>query len=359
MQSFALMKKNKSTINDIARELSISPSTVSRALQNNPRISSKTISAVKKKAIDLNYYPNSIASALRKGRSMMIGVIIPTANRYFFGNILKEIENIASLNDYSVLIAQSNDNETTEKRMVENLLKARVDGILLSKSKATNNTEHYQRVIDRGLPLILFDRIEEEIDAHTVSVDDFKSAYIATEHLILQGYSRIAHFHGPLNVKIYNDRFKGYQQALKEYGIPFDPMITKESFDLSREDGRKMMNDILQNTRIDGLFAASDFAALGALHICQERNIKVPDQLGIVGFANEPFTTYIQPDLTTIDQNPGEMGKISAELFFQHLKASGGFKKKEIRIASKLIIRSSSNRHFNNQSKINVNDVRK
>jgi LacI family transcriptional regulator len=353
------MSKSKTTIHDIARELKVSPSTVSRALNNNPRISIKTIAAVKKTAIELNYYPNSIASALRSGRSMLLGVVIPTANRYFFGNILKSIENIASDNNYSVLIAQSNDDAATEIRMVENLMKARVDGILLSKAKSTKNTDHYQQVIDSGLPLILFDRVVEKIDAHTVTIDDFKSAYEATEHLITQGYSRIAHFHGPLNTKIYKDRFEGYKQALRDNEIDFDPILIKESFDLSREEGRRMMTELLQITNIDGLLAASDFAALGALHICQERHIRVPEEVGIVGYANEPFTTYIQPDLTTVDQNPEKIGKIGAELFFQHLTAINGFEKKTIQIDSTLIVRNSSNRNKYQLIKNNINDIRK
>lgn len=342
------MKKEKATIHDIARKLNITASTVSRALNDHPRISAETKKAVLKAAQKLNYQPNNIAAALRNGRSNIIGIIVPTADRTFFSSVVRGIEEIANKSRYHVMIAQTYDNFEKEVATVEALLSARVDGIIASHGKNTDNFDHFRKVRERGLPLILFDRSNDELEVSHVVIDDFLGAYKATEHLIQQGCKRIAHFTNTRKISIYKERFRGYREALLQHNIPLDESLVVES-DLQLEDGRNSMRTLLQSaTPPDGVFSASAFSAMGALQVLKEQGKRVPEDVAIVGFSNEPFTSFSEPALSTVDQHATRIGNAAAEIFLEEISADKQkFIPQKIVLKPELVIRQSSLRKKN------------
>lgn len=338
-----MINGKKITIWDIANKLNITASTVSRALSDSPRISAETKKAVLKMAKHLNYEPNQIASALRSGKSKLIGVIIPSADRAFFSSVVRGIEEIANTLEYRVIICQSYDDPNKEIETIGALISARVDGIFASTGKKTVNFGHYQKIIDKGIPLILFDRGSLDLKVSQVVIDDYQGAYNAVKHLIDQGCNRIAHFTTIIKISIYKDRLRGYLDALRDAGIPVLDELIIES-DLQLEDGRNSMELLLKlNERPDAVFSSSDFGAMGAMQVLKENNIKIPDQVALVGFSNEPFTSYTDPPLSSVDQMSLTMGKITAEAFFDELKTGkANFIPQKTVLSPQLIIRGSS-----------------
>ncbi len=234
------MKKEKATIHDIAEKLNITASTVSRALRGHPRISAETKKAVLKVAQKLNYQPNHIAAALRNGRSNIIGIIVPTADRSFFSSVIRGIEEIANASHYNVMICQTYDNYKKEVATVEALLNTRVDGIIASHGKETADFSHFLKAKERGIPVILFDRSNDDLEVSQVVIDDYLGAYKATEHLIQQDCKRIAHFTNTLHISIYKERLRGYHDALVNNGLEYDESMVVSS-NLQAEDGRNSM----------------------------------------------------------------------------------------------------------------------
>ncbi|WP_194777953.1 LacI family DNA-binding transcriptional regulator [Pararhodonellum marinum] len=338
-----MIKSGRITIHDIAEKLNITASTVSRALNDHPRISDLTKKAVHKMAKQLNYQPNHIASALRSGKSRLIGVIIPTANRAFFSSVVRGVEEIANSLDYKVIICQSYDDPEKEIETIDALLSARVDGIVASTGKQTFTFDHYQRIIDKKIPLILFDRGNQDLKVSQVVIDDYRGAYQAVKHLLDQGCKRIAHFTSVSKISIYTDRMRGYLDALRDANIPIDHKLIIEG-DLQLEDGRISMEKLLRlKVRPDAVFSSSDFGAMGAMQVLKEHKIKIPEEVALVGFSNEPFTAYTDPPLTSVDQMSITMGKITAEAFFDELKTDkSNFIPQKTVLAPELIIRGSS-----------------
>lgn len=337
------MKKEKSTIHDIARKLNITASTVSRALNDNPRISEATKKAVQKAAQKLNYQPNHIAAALRNGKSNIIGIIVPNVDRSFFSSVVRGIEEIANTARYNVMICQSYDSYEKEVANVNALLSARVDGIISSYAKDTKNFDHFLKAKARGMPIILFDRSNDELEVSHVVVDDFLGSFKATEHLIQQGCKRIAHFTNTLPISIYKDRFRGYREALIKHGLPFDEALVIKS-NLQLDDGRESMLQLLGLKQIpDGVFSASAFGILGALQVLKEKGISVPEQVALIGFSNEPYTSFTEPALSTVDQHSMRMGNAAAEIFLEEVSDDDKkFMVKKIVLKPELIIRQSS-----------------
>ncbi|KAA3437214.1 LacI family DNA-binding transcriptional regulator [Rufibacter hautae] len=339
-----MANKPKVTIHHIAEKLNITASTVSRALNDNPRISEVTKKAVLKAAKQLNYQPNNIAAALRNGKSYIIGIIVPTADRAFFASVVRGIEEIANKLNYKVIISQSYDNYEKEVQTIDALLSARVDGIIASIGKNTENFDHFKRTQEKGIPLVLFDRTTDALEVSQVMIDDYLGAYKVVEHLIQQGCRRIAHFTSPKKVSIFKERLRGYMDALRDYDVPFyEELVIKSNLQL--EDGRSGMEELLQLKEMpDAVFSASDYGAMGALQVLKERKIKVPQQVAIAGFGNEPFTSFSDPALTTVDQFSLTMGRITAELFFEHFKTAPDEKlvPQKTVLKPELIIRGSS-----------------
>ncbi len=337
------MTSKKVTIHDIAKKLDITASTVSRALNNNPRISETTKKAVLEAARSLNYQPNNLAAALRKGKSQLIGIIVPTINRSFFSSVIRGVEEVANKLDYRVIVSQSNENVENEIALLNALLNARVDGVLVSIGKNTEHFDHYKSLLKKGIPLVLFDRTTNEIGTSQVIIDDYLGGFQATEHLIKQGCTKIAHFTNVKLVNIYHERYRGYKNALEKYQIPFDDSLVYES-NMQLDDGRECTKKLLSTGKeFDAIFSASDYAAAGAMQVLKEHHIKIPEDIALAGFSNEPFTSFTDPPLTTVSQFPIEMGQVAAESFFEILNS----KKKKIIpqktvLQPELIIRASS-----------------
>lgn len=338
----------KVTLTDIARSLNITAATVSRALNNHPAIKESTKKIVREAAEKLQYQPNKIASSLRSGRSNIIGVIIPSAEINFFGSVIHGIEKIANENNYNVLIYQTNELYDYEKRGVQTFLQSQVDGVLASISKNTINLDHYSEIKNRGVPLILFDRAIDTLGVPSVVVDDYAGAFAATKHLIDQGCRRIAHIGGQQHVSIFNQRLKGYINALNVHGIPVnDDLIIYGK--LSIESGSECMKNLLSLSQIpDAVFAVEDFTALGAMQVIKASNKKIPDDIAIVGFANEPFGQYITPSLSTVNQQTVQMGEEAAKMFFECFINKDLYKcsPQKLVLVPELICRESSLKHF-------------
>ncbi len=337
------MAKERATIHDIARKLNITASTVSRALNDNPRISEETKKAVLKAARKLNYQPNMIAAALRNGRSNIIGIIVPTVDRTFFSSVVRGIEEIANQSKYNVMICQTYDDYDKEVETINALLNARVDGIIASHGKSTTDFSHFLKVKERGIPLILFDRSNDELQVSQVLIDDYLGAFRATGHLAQQGCKRIAHFTNTRKISIYKERLRGYKDALIANGLKYDPALVTES-NLQLEDGRNSMLQLLKLKQLpDAVFSASAYGAMGALQICNEKGIKVPQQVAIAGFSNEPFTSFTEPAITTVDQHSMRMGNAAAQIFLKEAASeSGSYVPQKVVLTPDLIIRGSS-----------------
>jgi LacI family transcriptional regulator len=336
---------SKTTILDIARELHITAATVSRALNDHPGIKESTKKMVKETAVKLNYQHNKIASSLRLGRSNIIGVIIPSAEINFFGSVVHGIERVANENNYTVLIYQSNELYEYEKRGVQTFLQSQVDGILASISKETINLDHYSEIKKRGIPLILFDRTNDSLGVSSVVVDDYAGAFEATRHLVEQGCRRIAHIGGQQHVNIFNLRLKGYIDALNVSNMPVDEDLIIYG-KVSIESGYACMNRLLANAKPpDAVFAVEDFTALGAIQAIKAANKKIPDDVAIIGFANEAFGEYLTPSLSTVNQQTVAMGEEAAKLFFEGFRKGKGLYYSNIRklvLEPEIICRASS-----------------
>jgi len=300
---------NKTTIQDIAKQLNLTSATISRALHNNPRISEQTRRLVFEAAKKLDYSRNKIASSLRSGKSHTIGVIIPSAQMNFFGSVVHGIQTRANTNGYSILLYQSEELPELEIKAIDAFLGARVDGILVSIAKGTTDFSHFEELKKKKIPLVFFDRTNGMLDVPSVIINDYKGAYSATEHLIKQGYKTIAHVSGQQHLKVFRDRLDGYKDALKHYGREIDDQYIYPG-NISIECGKKAVDYYLGLPQPpDAVFAVEDYTALGVIQRLKEKSIKIPEEFGIVGFANESFGEYITPALSTVDQQTVQMGQ--------------------------------------------------
>ncbi len=314
---------HKVTIADIARELNLTGATVSRALNNRKGTSEDTRRLVQEAAERLNYRRDRIAYSLRSGRTNIIGVIIPSAEINFFGSVVHGIENMANQHGYSVLIYQSNEQPEYEQKGIETFLSSRVDGILASIAKETTDFSHYLEIKERGVPLVFFDRANDSLNIPSVVIDDYKGAYFATEHLIRQGYKRIAHIAGQQHLKIFKDRLEGYKAALTAYGFAVEDELVYFG-NVSIEAGRQAIHHLLSLSKPpDAVFAVEDFTALGAVKELKDKKIEIPEAFGVVGFANESFDEHITPSLSSIDQQTVQMGKEAFKLLLELIEDKG------------------------------------
>lgn len=340
-----MKKKSNITIHDIAKILKVSPSTVSRALNDSNRISESTKKKVKELAKKLNYQPNIIATHLRTGKSKTIGVIVPHINRNFFSNIIGGIEVTASNSGFKVIIAQSRETLKKEIESINAFINARVDGILVSISVETNTVEHFNMVKRHGIPLLFFDRAPDNFEASKVIINDFMGSYNAVKHLIESGYKKIAHFAGPQQLSIYRNRLAGYLQALKDSYIEIDEKYIFYDT-IVFEKGYQACKEIFNSgLKIEAIFSASDISALGAIQCIKKLGYKIPDDIAIVGFANEPFDEILEPGLTSVEQHSFEIGKKVTELLIEEIMQPKGVREyKTIVLEPELIIRDSSRR---------------
>lgn len=317
------MKSSQVTIKDIARELGISPSTVSRALKDHPDISPETKRVVTELAEKLNYQPNSIALSLRHSKSNTIGVIIPQVVHWFFSTVISGIEDIAYGAGYSVIVSQSNESYEKEVMDTKALFNNRVDGILISMSKETTEYGHFESLYSRGIPMVFFDRVCPVLNTSKVVVNDYGAAYNATKHLIDQGYKKIAHLAGGKNLSIGKERLNGYKAALEENGLKYsDKYVAHENVVDDELNAKSLMSDLLKlPDPPDAVFANNDVSAIGAMMAVKEKGLKIPEEFGIMGFSNWRFTELTEPALSTVDQRGFEIGQEAARLLIKEIEA--------------------------------------
>jgi LacI family transcriptional regulator len=339
-----MAKGNKRiSIQDLAAELGLSVSTISRALNNAWDVSDATKAQVWALAEKLNYQPNSMAASLRSGRSNTLGVIVPHINGAFFPAVVHGIERLASKAGFNVMICQSSEEVDREKKHINALLKAQADGILVSMSSTTRDFEHFEQVRRKGTPLVFFDRIPDIPNVCGVVADDYRGAYQLVEHLIAQGCRRIAHLAGPQHLNITFNRHQAYHDALLAHGLPYDAQLVVPLSNSRESGGAAAMRQLLAGpVRPDAVFSAYDFAAAGALQVLEEHNIQVPQEMALAGFSNEPFTTMVRPRLTSVDQRGELMGEAAVQLLQQLLKRTDTFTGQRIVLKPRLMVRESS-----------------
>jgi LacI family transcriptional regulator len=335
------MKSSQVTIKDIARELGISPSTVSRALKDHPDISQETKRLVNELAKKYNYKPNAIALSLRNQRSNVIGVVIPEIVHYFFSSVISGIEEVANANGYSVMISQSNEDFNREVAACETFLNGIIDGVLISVSKETNDYTHFHRFEEEGIPIVFFDRSVDEIQADRVIIDDFDGAYQATEHLIVQGRRKIVHFAGPQNRLIGQNRLNGYLKAMRDNGVVIDErlIIPCDTFQSALVETQKLIESGL---KFDSIFTVNDFTAAGALKILLRNGYKVPDDIAVVGFGDDQTSLMVEPTLTTVNQPGFEIGKKAMEQLIRRITQTKPEPPVTELLKTQLIVRESS-----------------
>lgn len=336
--------KKKTTIYDIAKELNITVSTVSRALSNFPAISDATKKAVSETAKKLNYSPNKLASSLKSGKTNTIGVIVPSTEVHFFASIIHSIEHVLKNNGYRILLYQSNESVENEINGVKTLLEAQVDGIIASMSLETEDISHFSEIISENKPLILFDRVHKNLNVPTITINDYEAGYLATQHLISQGYKKIALVTTIHQIDIFNERLRGYKAALKANKLPLiqDNIIYGG---LSIKDGRYGANKLMRGLeKPDAILAGDDFTALGIIKKLKELN-HTPPEVGVIGFANETFSAFITPNLSTIDQQANKMGTECALMFLKMIGNKNPYENIEhIVLEPLLVIRQSTSK---------------
>lgn len=336
------MRSRQITIKDLASELGISPSTVSKALKNHPDISKETKEKVNKLAKSLNYKPNAIALSLRSSQSKTIGLVIPEIVHFFFSSVISGIEELAYDAGYKVMIFQSNESYNREVIAVQALLESRVDGILISLSKETRDFEHLKNIINNDVPIVMFDRVCHEIQSDKVTIDDYQGAYNAVNHLIKTGCRRIAHLSGPPGLQITDLRYNGYIQALKDNNLEIDRNLILYSDKFKQAYIRTKQLIKLANPP-DAIFTVNDLSATGVIRSLHESGIRIPEDISVMGFTNGLISKVTHPTLSTVDQHGYQIGQASVQLLFDRLMNSGDvqpFINKVIK--TELIIRDST-----------------
>lgn len=313
------MRSSQVTIKDIARELGISPSTVSRALKDHPDISPETKKAVNELARELSYQPNAIALSLKHSRSFTIGVIIPETVHYFFSSVISGIEDIAYEAGYNIMICQSNELYNRERSNANMLFSNRVDGLLVSLAKETTDFSHLKFFQDNNIPVVFFDRGTNSFPCDQVLIDDYAAAFAITTYMIERGHHNLIHLSAPQNLDIGYYRKKGFEDAIIQSGLMFseNQVFLADKFESATE---VIENLIVLGNLPDGIFAVNDLTALGAMRALKKHNIRIPEDIGLAGFGNGQNAILTDPPLTTIDQNGYEMGRIATQLLLKRIK---------------------------------------
>lgn len=332
--------KETITIKEIGRRLHISPSTVSRALQNSPRIGAKTRQAVQTLAEELQYFPNATARNLRRGKTGVIAVVLPEIRENFFSEIVNGIEEIAFANHSTVALYQSHDRYEREKRILETLASNYVDGVLLSVATESRQFGHVQRLLDQGLPVVLLDRIPPGIHTHQVECDMEKGAYAATKWLAKRGCKRIALLNGPQTLVASEERYRGYVKALIDEQLPVESCLVKR-VDLINTDIAEKMKQLLTTARPDAVLAFNDYVALDAMLFCRNQTESVYQAMPFVSFANLPLTSYLEnPPLASVEQHPYKMGLTAAEILLNIVTKTEDFSElQKVVLEPKLVVR--------------------
>ncbi|MBR9853912.1 MAG: LacI family transcriptional regulator [Algicola sp.] len=344
------MKKGRVTLKDIAVKLNLSPSTVSRALNGHHAIGDETKRAVKKLAAELDYQPNPMALGLLQKKSNTIGVIVPEITSHFFSAIITGIQDVVGPTAYNIMICISNESFEEEVTLVKKLSRMRVDGILVSPSSETKTFEHLENLQKNEIPVVVFDRDCPGLETDKVLVDDYSGAFQAVEYLIQSGCKKIAHLGGPLNLSTTKHRMQGYLDALQKNNVPIKKEYLYHVKGFSHKDGLKPAKKLLAlQDPPDAIFAINDNIATSAMHVAKKMGMRIPEDVSIVGFDDNPHSLYFSPALSTVWQPVYSLGMLSARILLQRLKED---KKTEESFRMEvfkpeLVVRASSKKNLN------------
>ena len=340
------MKFEAVTIKDIAKALGLSTSTVSRALRDSYEISPETKKLVLEYAEKINYQPNPIALSLKEKRSRSIGVIVCEIANSFFSQSIDGIESIAYTNGYNVIISQTRESSERENINLQYLTSRSIDGLIVSVAADTTEFRNFRELHDRGMPIVFYDRIVNEINTHKVIVDSFRGAYEATAHLIANGYTRIAAIANNDTLSISHDRLAGYHAALGDHGIKADPGLVKfcPQGGLDKKEVEIVIAQLFQSANPpDALLALSDKLTTGCLRVMKEQDLRVPETAALIGFSNSDLTELIDPSLSIIKQPAFEMGQLSMTLLLELIESKRPVTEFQTRILQpELILRHST-----------------
>ena len=333
------------TMKDIARELGISVSTVSRALQDSPRISAERRAMIQQFAREHNFTPNMLAETLRHSKVQplkVIGVIIPEFTHFYFSSVLAGIEEEASSRGYRIMVALSGESYEREVRICQSFYENKVCGIIVSQAKDTHRYDHFERLMDAGLPLVFYDRICTGVNASRVVVDDYMGAFNAVTHLIETGCNRIAFYGSAPTLEISKNRFNGYKDALLKHGLPYDENLTRICD--NRADAEAVTPELLQGDHIpNGFFAVNDDTAIGILYTAKRMGFRVPDDISICGFTNGQRAVACDPMLTTVEQRGVKVGEEAADILIDQVEGILPRDKAERRVVrTRLVIRGTT-----------------
>ena len=346
MQTFVcfIMKNRRITLKDLAKDLNLSASTISRALDNHPAISDATKKKVQRKAEELGFIPNSIASSFRTKKTKSIGIIVPRIDIHFHSLVISGIEDFAYKNGYNVTIFQSKDSLKREKEIAKILQNRMVDGIIICLSIETEKCDHFKKFDKLGVPMVFYDRVPTDFDANKIVINDFESAFTATEHLIKKGCKRIGHIAGSQKTDIFKARLEGFKAALQKYKLPINQDLILYTKHLGYEEGVICAKKYLEFSELpDGVFCANDYTAVSVIQIFRKHGIRIPQDVAIVGFSNYPISKIIEPNLTTINDCAFQMGESSAKLLIRHIEDKDEFINSEsITLRTNLIVREST-----------------
>ncbi|WP_138483712.1 substrate-binding domain-containing protein [Dyadobacter bucti] len=338
-------RRHQTTIIDIAKSLGVSNSTVSRALHGHADISPETRQAVLNMAIQLDYQPNQLAYNLVKSSTNTIGMIVPEFHNSFFPSVIVGAHEVLTAAGYNLTIMQSNESYQTEVANTHAMLANRIDGLLISVTQETNNFDHLITFEKRGIPMIMFNRVSDKVVSPKVVVNDFEAAFWAVEHLIFNGYHRIAHLGGPLNLLVSQERLRGYRAAMEKHGKVIEETMVVDGI-RSPQQAKVYANHLLELTnKPDAIFAFNDPSAIEIMLLAKEKGIRIPEELGVVGFSDDSISTYIGSGLTTIRQPTQLIGKTTAEWILQLVESEDlDLHQKKI-LNTELIVRGSSRRN--------------
>lgn len=337
------MKNKEVTIYELARELKVSPSTVSRALQDHHSIGKATKEAVKNLAEARGYRQNNLAASLRNRKSNTIGVIVPLINRPFIATLISGIEAEANKDGYRVIISQSQDDYEQEVENALAIYASRVAGVIVSLAINTQNYDHFLQFSRQNIPVVFVDRVPEKLDTDLVVVDNYLAGYKATQHLIEQGCKKIAHIGGSQMRNVYAERQRGYLQALQDNNLPINESLVFNLENLNADGGMEVTRQLYSlAVRPDGIFAANDTTAVSAIQLAKSIRWRVPQDLAIIGFNDDPIASIIEPALSTVSHPAMEMGKIAARQVLQNHDENEVIQSQKIILKTDLIIRQSS-----------------
>ncbi len=337
------MESNKEvTIYDIAKKLNLATSTISRGLKDHPTIGKKTILRIKKTAAEMGYRPNNLAASLRGNKMKTIGVLLPIVNP-FLSSLISGIEIAAQKAGYTVLIMQSHDSYQEEVNLTQSLYDNRVSGVICSLALETVNTDHFKIFTNNGTSLVFVDRVPKDFDSFQVVIDNYKAGYDATKHLISQGCKRIAHITAGIEFSIYHERKEGYLAALREHNLPIEEGLIVRTEAITYESAEKACIKLLRSKNPpDGLFTPSDTLGVCAIQTAKKLGIKVPEQLAVIGFNDDPISRVIEPSLSTITHPALEMGKTSAKIILNSFKGKNEIGKQITYLNTEVLVRNSS-----------------